>query len=138
MAKKKNYIDILLEQGVISPDQIREAENMAKQSGENVPDCIVRLGYASGEQVMKAVAQEHGHQYIELAEVTIPTHVVELVPESVARENIIMPMHEDNGALMVLVSNPQDFETLEKLRFILNRHIDVAVSSREAEASTTR
>ena len=35
---------------------------------------------------------------------------------SVARENVIMPMAEDNGSLRVLVSDPQDFETLEKLQ----------------------
>jgi len=133
MAKKKeSYIDILIREGIVSPDQIREAENMARDNGERVTDCIVRLGYATGEEVMRAVAQEHGHDYVDLNEVDIPPHVVELVPESVARENVIMPMAEDNGSLQVLVSDPQDFETLEKLRFILNRQIDIAVSSREA------
>ncbi len=133
MAKKKeSYIDILIRKGAISPDQAREAENMARQSGDRVTDAMVRLGYVTGEEVMRAVAQEHGHEYIDLTEVAIPPQVVELVPESVARENIIMPMAEDNGSLLVLVSDPQDFETLEKLRFILNRQIEVAVASREA------
>ena len=133
MAKrKKTWIDILIERGVAGPDQIREAENMAREGSETVQDCLIRLGYASGEEVMRAVAEEHGHNYVNLSEVSIPHDVVELVPESVARENVIMPMSEDNGSLQVLVSNPQDFETLEKLRFILNRQIDVAVASREA------
>jgi type IV pilus assembly protein PilB len=133
MAKaKKSFIDILIVRGVISPDQAREAENMARESRDRVHDCLVRLGYATGEEVMRAVAEEHGYKYIDLQDIPIPPHIVELVPESVARENVIMPLAEDNGSLQVLVSDPQDFETLEKLRFILNRQIEIAVAPREA------
>jgi type IV pilus assembly protein PilB len=133
MAKaRKSFIDILIRKGMISPDQAREAEVMARETRERVADCLVRLGYATGDDVMMAVAEEHGHEFIVLGDVSIPPHIVELVPESVARENVIMPMAENNGSLKVLVSDPQDFETLEKLRFILNRQIEVAVASREA------
>lgn len=129
---KQDYLNILIRRGVISPDQVSEAENMARSSGDRVHDCLVRLGYVTGEDVMRAIAEEHGFDYVDLGEVAIPPQVVELVPESVARENVIMPMAEDNGSLKVLVSDPQDFETLEKLRFILNRQIDIAVAPREA------
>ena len=57
MAKgKQSFIDILIRRGTISPDQVREAETMARESGDRVPDTIVRLGYASGEEVMRSVA----------------------------------------------------------------------------------
>jgi NAD(P)-dependent dehydrogenase (short-subunit alcohol dehydrogenase family) len=55
--------------------------------------------------------------------VVIPPSVVELVPESVARENAILPLSEQDGELTVIVSDPQDFEVIEKLR-------DVSVTSR--------
>ena len=58
--------------------------------------------------------------------------VVELVPESVARENAVMPLAEEDGALKVLVSDPFDFETFEKLQFILNRKVDIALATRES------
>ena len=43
-----------------------------------------------------------------------------------------MPLSEEDGGLKVVASDPSDFETFEKLRFILNRRIDVALSSRES------
>ena len=93
MAKaKKSYIDILIIRGVISPDQAREAEIMARETRDRVHDCLVRLGYATGEEVMKAVAEEHGYKYIDLTDISIPPNIVELVPESVARENVILPL----------------------------------------------
>jgi type IV pilus assembly protein PilB len=133
MAKKKStYTEILVRQGVISPDQLSEAEEMAKESGLKLPDELVRLGYATGEDVMRAMAEQHGLDYVNLSEVAIPPSVVELVPESVARENVVLPLAEEDGALKVIVSDPNDYPTFEKLRFILNRRIETVLAPREA------
>jgi type IV pilus assembly protein PilB len=96
-----------------------------------LPDALSRLGYASGEEVMRAIAQQHGLDFVNLNEVVIPPSIVELVPESVARENAILPLAEDDGQLTIIVSDPLDFEVREKLRFILNRQIEIALAPRE-------
>ena len=58
---------------------------------DEAQDALVRLGYATGEDVMRAMAEQHGLDYVNLSEVVIPPSVVELVPESVARENVDPP-----------------------------------------------
>ncbi len=133
MAKRKStYSEILIRRGIISPDQLAEAQQMAQQSGERLPEAITRLGYATGEDVMRAMAEQHGLDYVNLNEVVIPPAVVELVPESVARENIAIPLAESDGKLTVVVSDPMDYDTFDKLRFILNRQIEIVLAPREA------
>ncbi|MGA2616703.1 MAG: ATPase, T2SS/T4P/T4SS family [Thermoguttaceae bacterium] len=133
MAKRKaDYTEILVRRGVISPDQLVEAQQMAKESGTKLPDALNRLGYATGEDVMRAIAEQHGLNYVNLSEVVIPTSVVELVPESVARENAVLPLSEGDGRLTVIVSDPMEIDTLDKLRFILNRQIDIVLAPRES------
>ncbi len=133
MAKKKlDYTEILIRQGIISPEQLQEALEMADSSAIKLPEALSQSGYASGEDVMRAMAEQHGREYINLAEVVIPPSVVELVPESVARENVVLPLSESDGELIVIVSDPLDFETIEKLRFILNCQIEIALAPREA------
>ena len=129
--KKVDYAEILIRQGTISAEQLAEAKRVAKTSGKKVADQLSVLGYASGDEVMRAMAKEHGLEFVDLNEVVIPPSVVELVPESVARENAILPMAEDDGALKVIVSDPLDLDTFEKLRFILNRKVDIALAPRE-------
>src|SRR3989304_6213321 len=132
MAKRKtDYTEILIRQGVISPEQWAEARQMSGASGIRLADALTRLGYATGEDVMRAMAEQHGLDYINLHEVVIPPSVVELVPESVARENSVLPLGEDDGALRVIVSDPLDVDTLDKLRFILDRKVDIALAPRE-------
>ncbi len=105
---------------------------MADSQGIGVPDALIRSGYVGSADVMKAVAEEHGLEFIDLEEVRIPQSAVELVPESVARENVVMPMYEDDGVLKVIISNPLDLETIDKLRFILNRKVEIALAPRES------
>jgi type IV pilus assembly protein PilB len=129
MAKQtRDWTDILVKRGVVGPDQLKEAMRM------NVPieEALARLGYADTDDIMKAKAEQHGMPFIELREIEIPPSVVELVPESLARENVVMPLAQENGAIKVIMHDPMDFDTIEKLRFVLNREIEVALAPKEA------
>jgi len=132
MARTRDFTEILIRRGIISPDQLREAKQVAQESNAKLHETIVKLGYASWDEVMRAMAEAFSLEYIDLREVQIPESVIELVPESVARENSILPMSEDDGALRVIVSDPNDLDTTEKLRFILNRKVDIALAPRES------
>src|SRR6516164_1318952 len=54
---------------------------------------------------------------------TIPAEVLELVPESVARENVILPLAFDGETLIFAAANAQDIGLADKLRFILNKNV---------------
>ena len=126
-----DFTDILVRRQILSPDQLEEAKGLERQAGMKLGDAIVKLGYASNEQVMSAVAEFHGLAFVDLTEVTIPPAVIELVPESVARENIVLPMSQENGALKVIMSDPSDFDKMQKLQFILNKDIQPVLAPRE-------
>lgn len=128
----EEYLKILVRRGVISAEQLSEAQQLAKDTGSGVGDSLVRLGYADADDVMRAAAEHHGYEFVDLSEIRIPPAIIELVPESVARENAVLPMSEEDDALKVIVSDPLDLDTLEKLRFILNRKVEIALAPRES------
>jgi type IV pilus assembly protein PilB len=129
---KKDLGEFLIERRIIGKDQLAEAKALAKNNGGKVHDVLIKQGYATSEQVMQAMADLHGYEFFDLRDVPIPPHIVELVPESVARENAVIPLAEEDGALKVLTSDPFDYETQEKLQFILNRKVDIALATRES------
>ena len=110
--RASDFTEILIRRRIISPEQLEEAREMAEKNRLKLAEALVRLGYASGEEVMRAVAEQHGREYINLHDVVIPPTVLELVPESVARENVVLPLAEEDGTLKVIVSDPTDYETL--------------------------
>ena len=125
------FAEILIRNQVISIDQFREADQVARESGKTAGDILVQLGYATGDEVMEAMATEHHIPYIDLSRNKVTEGVIELVPESVARENSILPFEEQEGVLTVLISDPGDMDTIEKLRFILNRDVKIALAPRD-------
>ena len=132
MTPNRDFTELLIRQGTVSREQLREAEQLARDHDMAIGDALVKLDYATGDEVARAMAKFHNLEYVDLSEVRIPEEVVELVPESVARENVILPLAEEEDALKVIVTDPFDIETVEKLRFILNRRVVTAISPREA------
>ncbi len=127
----REFTDLMLTRGVISLDQLSEAKLIAKKEDKPVGNCLISLGYASGEDVTQAIAEFYKFEYVDLSTIRIPDHVIQLVPESVARENKIIPVSDADETIKVLVSDPFDIETIEKLRFILNRKVETALAPQE-------
>src|SRR5438132_452304 len=79
-----DFTDILIKKGILGPDQITEAKALQAQTGAKLQDAIVKLGYATQEDIMNAIAEHSGLKSVNLTDMTIPPTIIELVPESVA------------------------------------------------------
>lgn len=60
---------------------------------------------------------------VRLAGFEVPLAVLELVPESVARENLVLPLDLQRNTLLFATTDPHNDDTAQKLQFILNKHI---------------
>ena len=130
-AKRLNYLGILQKRGVASVAQIKEAQEMAIKTGRKIADILIHLGYANSEDIARALAEEYSKEYVDLTDIMIRPAVVELIAESLARENTIMPYEEDGDVLRIVVCDPNDFETIDNIKFYVNRPIEVVISTRE-------
>src|SRR3954463_7918571 len=111
MAKGRgDFSDILISRKVISPDQVEEARGIASSSGVRLQDALTKLNYVSAKEILSAIAEYHNMPFRDLADIQIPASVIEMVPESVARENTVIPLSHENNALQLVVSNPEDIE----------------------------
>ena len=122
----------LVKDGVVSKDQIQEAKQLASTLGIRPEEALVKLGYVDGNEISSMQASKFGFDTVNLNGLEIPSSVIEMVPESVARENVVIPVSLDGDALTIAINDPMKFEVLDKLRFILNREIKVKVAPNEA------
>ena len=86
MAKVDGFIQILLKSGAVTKEQVADAESLAKQKNKSVGETLHSLGYATEEEVMRALATHNRMEFVDLDTVEIPEMVIELMPEAVARE----------------------------------------------------
>jgi type IV pilus assembly protein PilB len=122
----------LVERGLISEDQLGEAESMAKSLGIRVEDALIKLEYVDASEISSAQASKFGYSAIDLTTIEVPQAVIGLVPESVARENAVLPLRVDGDSIVVAINDPMKFEVIDKLRFILNREIKCEVAPNDA------
>ena len=119
----------LIKNKLVTKDQVLDADALARQNKISLAEAIVSRGYLGETEVTQAMAKYHRMDFVDLTEVEIPESVIELMPETVARENAVIPLEETGtGGLRVLMCNPNDVDTIENLRFILNRDVSVALA----------
>ncbi len=127
-----DWLQQFVDDGTISADQLAEAINVASAGGIMPEDALVKLGYVDEGVVSEAKAAAFGFNFTDLDNLDIASSVIELVPESVARENTCLPVEFVGERLVVAVTDPMDFEVMEKLRFILNRDVELTMAPKES------
>lgn len=127
-----DWLERFVDDGTIGPSQLEEARNHAASLGIAVEDALVQLGYISGADLGKAQAAQFNYDFVDLEGMQIPNSVIEKVPESMARENIVIPVDVLGETVVVAMHNPNNIEVLDKLRFMLNTDINVVMAQVEA------
>lgn len=123
---------ILQQMGVVTFEQIEEALEFQKEEGCKIGEALIRLGYATSEQVAQALAKQFHMPYIDLNSIDIPDDVVAMVPKEVAIEHKIVPIQGRHRVITIAISDPLDFETVDNVRFILNREVETVLATPEA------
>ncbi|ATB40612.1 ATPase [Cystobacter fuscus] len=133
---RKKIGELLLESGVINPEQIRKAlgkQQRTRARGVRLGSVIVTLGFASLPEVAKALARQANLPFVELPE--IPPEVRALVPLEFQIEHRLVPFRlerEGRGErLHVAVDDPSDLRPVEELSFQLNKPIRVHVAAED-------
>jgi hypothetical protein len=71
---------ILLSQGLVTNEQLEQAAREQARGGERLEQTIARLGFASTEQVMRALADELAMPFVRLDETEFDEEAVRAVP----------------------------------------------------------
>jgi len=90
---------------------------------------LVEQEACSPEDVARALAEQCDMRFYDLDSIDIPKQVVELVPQNLATEKLVIPVGLNGRTLTVAMSNPLDLEVVDSLRFSTALAIEVAVAS---------
>src|SRR5262249_1331095 len=126
-----DFTSILIQRKLLTPVQLEGARQIQRQTGGRLEDVLIQFGYTTRKQLLDASGEHSESEFLDLSRMAIPPEIIEQVPESVARENVVIPVQEDDGVLTVAVSDLDDVETIEKLEFILNKEILPVLALRE-------
>lgn len=128
-AKKSKLIgEILVEQGLISPEQLKQALVAQKARKEYLCSMIIKMGFARPEEVFKVLSRQLGIDYVEIKKQSIDPRAVQKVPVKLALHYKFMPYKFEERKLVVALSDPLDIHKLDDLRLLLDIDIKVGLS----------
>jgi type IV pilus assembly protein PilB len=81
------------------------------------------------DQVMQALAQQFGMEYIDLDKVQISASTMKLIPDELVKKHFVLPLGKEDGRLKIIISDPLDLDMLDLLRFRLNAELECCLAS---------
>ncbi|MFW6134398.1 MAG: GspE/PulE family protein [Elusimicrobiota bacterium] len=129
---RKKYIgEILLNQGVITEEQLERALNEQKNTNEKLGQILLRYGYVDDTDILKALAFQFGLPYRRLKGMKIDDELRKIIPESMARKLDIVPVSKEDMTLTVAMSNPADLIIIDEIESKTDLKISVVLASKE-------
>ena len=125
--RKLRLGDLMIQQGLITQDQLRIA--LIEQEQNNIPlgRQLVRLGFVSESMVRDLVAHTIGQESIDLTTVVADIDALSMVPEDFSRRYHLLPVaYEDNTKTMIVaMADMFNVVALDQLRAMLGGQIQL-------------
>ncbi|MYM67639.1 MSHA biogenesis protein MshE [Pseudoduganella sp. FT55W] len=119
--------EILVQQKLLSEEQLGLALADQKRSGRKLGRVFVENGYVTEEQIAGALARQLNIPYLNLKFFNINPEIVRLLPETQARRFRALVLEDRHGALLIGMSDPTDLFAYDEIARIVKQNIELAV-----------
>ncbi|MBK5897076.1 GspE/PulE family protein [Catonella massiliensis] len=120
---KKRIGDILVEEGILTEEQLEEALKAAKAENKKIGEAITDLGFATEQDIAEALSSQLGFEYVNLSTVHIPDNVLSLINESVLRKHLMIPyafVPNTINQVKVAMVDPMDMSAIDDFSIVTN------------------
>jgi type IV pilus assembly protein PilB len=112
--------EYMVEKNYISTDQLKQAEEMSKQSKTDIGKLLIELNFANERDVTEARAQEMGLPFVDLTRHAPEPAAINVVPENIAKRHNVLPVKKDNttNTLYVAMTDVNNPYAADDLRMV--------------------
>ena len=121
--------DILIEKGIITPEQLKIAISEQQKSGEFLGKVLIKLKFVSEKKMLQVLADQQGITFVELKEINISEKAVKSVTAKFVWHYKIMPISIENNVLTVAVADPFDMWPIDDLETHLGYKVEKALAA---------
>ena len=118
----KQLIDILIESGKLTQEDLKKAQLHAKQNETSLNDSLIALDIVKEEELTQAMSKQLSVPYASKQNgILIPEkdqNLSKYIPEKYARENVILPLFVEDNTLAVALNDPSNVFLLDNLRMM--------------------
>jgi MSHA biogenesis protein MshE len=125
--KKVRLGELLLEEKLLTPEQLQSALDEQKRSGRKLGRVLTDMGLVREEKLHELLAANLQIPFIDVRQLTLDPPTVRLLPEAQARRFRALILQSDARGLLIGMADPTDLMAFDELRARLKQPLRMAL-----------
>ena len=125
--EKKRLGDMLIDEGLITEEQLVKALKAAKETGKRIGEALVENGFTTDADIMTALSRQLGIDTTSLVGIQIPEEMLSLANGSMLRKHRMVPLEYYNGNMNVVLmamADPMDMVAIDDFHIVTNLEVE--------------
>jgi type IV pilus assembly protein PilB len=127
--------ELLVREKLISLQQLRQAQDEQRRTGQNLGATLAKLGYISDGEITNFLSAQYRVPAINLDEYEIDQDVLKLVSKDVCDKHKIIPVSRAGSSLIMAMADPTNLHAIDDIKFLTGFNVEPVVASETAIAS---
>ncbi|MBN2372537.1 type II secretion system ATPase GspE [bacterium] len=115
---------ILLEEGLVSEEELDRAKSRQKEKGESLIQALCALEPDTEEMILKALGARFHIPYQATIKQDIDPSLIEGIPFHFVKKNRIIPINRIDGTIRVAIYNPLELQPLDDIRLLTGCRVE--------------
>ncbi len=115
---------------MVTAEQVDQAMIAIGTGGASVLDELVKEGVVSEDDVLGLLASQFGMDMVGIDASQLDTELAKVISAEDARKYGVVPLMRDGDTLTVAVQDPLDYDSLDRLRYLLKCNVEGVVATR--------
>jgi general secretion pathway protein E/type IV pilus assembly protein PilB len=129
VAAKDDYlIDLLIDMGQLTEEQVGPVREEAASSGEGLVHFLLDRKIIRPVDVAQAKAAHFGYEFINLSDIRLTDDVISSVPRHVAKRYRAVPVARHEHTVVIALADPSDLDAIDALQRMVNADIELRVA----------
>ena len=122
---------LLLNQGMVSSAEVKEATEEQQRTGERLDRVLVRLGHVDSSTMLQAISEQFSMPIVDLTAITPEPELLKVLPSRLVFRQQCVPIDQSDGTLRVATSDPFELTAFDELRLLTGLSIELVLANEE-------
>ncbi|MBU4240462.1 MAG: Flp pilus assembly complex ATPase component TadA, partial [Actinobacteria bacterium] len=128
--KGKSVTHLLIEDGLVSQEQLLEALEKKKESGKSLARTLIEMGVVSEAKLTEVLAQHLNLEFIDIDNYHVDLTAVSLLDEKIAIRHLAIPLKFDGDTLVVAMADPTNIFALDDVKMYTGYQVRPVVATK--------
>jgi len=132
MSSSNRLGELLVREKLISLQQLRQAQDEQRRSGQNLGYTLSKLGYISDDDITNFLSAQYRLPAVDLESHDVDAEVIRLVSREVCEKHKLLPVSRSGSSLIVAMADPTNLHAIDDIKFLTGFNVEPVVASETA------